>query len=291
MSVVISLSEARAETAPAPVAKVHGIGRIAFSSQDGETRLKDLYQHDPLRILFPHRAPDDIASAVFVTTSGGLVGGDVLEMTGHADVGACVQMTAQAAEKVYRSNGADCHIDVDLGAGEGAWLEWLPQETIAFDGARMVRRTRADVAPGGSMLAGEFLVLGRTAMGEKVQSGLICDEWEIRRDGRLVWADALRLDGDIAETVSHPGGLAGATAMATVVYVADDAPEKVELARELLEANQDVRVGVTAVNGILVVRFLGTDGFTLRATFGDFWAAFRHEVQGLPNQLPRIWHI
>lgn len=292
MSVVISLSEARAERAPKPSTIVHGVGEVAYGGGQDGARLKFLYQRDPLRILFPRPAPNDLPLAVFVTTSGGLVGGDRLELTGRAEAGTAVQMTAQAAEKVYRSTGADCRIDVTLTCDDGGWLEWLPQETIVFDGARLVRRTHADVAAGGRLLAGEFLVFGRAAMGESFDTGLLRDEWELRRDGRLVWADAFCLDGDIPATLAHPAGLAGATAVATVIYVGDDAPGALDLARRLLAVvGEAVRVGASIVNGVLVARFLSADGFALRAAFGAFWAAFRNELTNLPAKLPRIWHI
>jgi len=137
-----------------------------------------------------------------------------------------------------------------------------------------------------------MLVLGRGAMGETVHSGLVCDDWEVRRDGRLTWADALRLDGDIADTVDHPAGLGHARAVATVVYVADDAGDYLETARRLLEdAGEGVRTGATLVNGLLLVRLMATDPYPLRNAFGDFWAGFRHAAAGLPRALPRLWQI
>lgn len=291
MSVAISLSDVVAQDRPKPL-DVHGIGRVGFVQKDGATRLADLYQHDPIRVLFPTPPRYEIQSAVFVTTSGGLVGGDVLELTAQVSENAAVQLTAQAAEKVYRSTGADCKIDVTLSVDTGAWMEWLPQETIAFEGARLWRRTRADVASGGRLLAGEFLVLGRTAMGETVRSGMLRDDWDVFRDGRLVWADALCLEGAIDDIVEHPAGLDGATAVATAVYVADDCSDFLSTARDLLSAApKGVRTGATVVNGILVVRVMGADALAVRRVYGDFWAGFRNAAADLPAQLPRLWHI
>lgn len=293
MSVVISLSEDQTESTPKPSITVHGRGTVAFGvGSDGICRLKDLYQSDPVRVLFPTPPRGEIPSAVFVTTSGGLVGGDVIELAAKAEKDAVVQISAQAAEKIYRSAGADTQIDVSLEAETGAWLEWLPQETIVFDGARLRRTTHAEVATGGRLLAGEMLVLGRGAMGETVHSGLLRDDWEIRQAGRLIWTDALCLDGDIAATVDHPAGLGGARAVATVVYVADNAGDFLETARTLLENHSDnVKSGATVVNGLLIVRFLAPDPYPLRAAFGQFWAGFRHAAAELPTTLPRLWHI
>jgi len=258
----------------------------------GVTRLRDLYQSDPVRVLFPTPPRGEIPAAVFVTTSGGLVGGDVLELAARADEAATVLCYPQAAEKIYRSAGAACRIDVSLRARSGAWLEWLPRDTILFDGARLVRRTDAEIAPGGRLLAGEMTVLGRGARGETLCHGLLRDDWSIRRDGRLLWADCFCLDGAIARTIAHPAGLAGATALATAVYAADDAGEFLAAARGLLQsAPAAVRAGATVVNGVLVARFLAADPQPLRRAFAHFWAGFRRAAAGLPAMLPRLWHI
>jgi urease accessory protein len=287
MSAAISLSEPRlANTA-------HGAGQVIYGvDANGVTRLRDLYQSDPVRVLFPTPPRGEIPAAAFVTTSGGLVGGDVLELTAQADEDAAVLCYPQAAEKIYRSTGATCQIMVSLRAASGAWLEWLPQETIMFDGARLIRRTVAEITPGGRLLAGEMTVLGRAAMGETLCHGLLRDDWSVRRDGRLLWADSFCLDGDIADIVAHPAGLAGASALATAVYVADDAGEFLATARDLLDtAPASVRVGATLVNDILVVRFMAADSQSLRHAFGEFWAGFRQAAAGLPAALPRLWHI
>lgn len=276
-----------------PTVAVHGKGVVSYGvGPDGVCRLKDLYQSDPVRVLFPTPPRGEIPAAVFVTTSGGLLGGDLIELTATAEKDAIVQMTAQAAEKIYRSAGPDTRIEVTLEAEAGAWLEWLPQETIVFDKARLRRKTRAEVATGAKLLAGEILVLGRGAMGETVSAGLVRDDWEVHMDGRLTWADAFCLDGDIAAIVNHPAGLDQARAVATVVFVSEDAGDYLVTARELLEAAPEgVRTGATLVNGVLVVRFLSTDPHPLRNAFGDFWAGFRHAAAGLPAVLPRLWYI
>jgi urease accessory protein len=274
-------------------AKVAGAAEVTFARKSGATRLLHLYQRDPLRVLFP--APEDpsVPLAVLVTTSGGLVGGDRLAIAATVDDGAAAVMTSQAAEKVYRSTGSDCRVDVDLTVGAGARLEWLPHESILFEGARLRRRIAADVAESGRLLAGEILVLGRTARDERLTYGLARDAWEISRGGRRVWADALHLEGDLARAISDPAGLAGAVACATFVYAADDAAERVELARGLLPANDDggLRSGATVVNGVLVARWLARDAFALRAAFAAFWVAFRRRAGGGAGGLPRLWSM
>ncbi len=267
--------------------RAHGAAGIGFASRDGATRLAGLYQRDPLRVLFPHPAAGDITSAVLVTTSGGLTGGDRLDIRVGAGSGSAGMVLGQAAEKLYRSAGGDTVIDVVLSIDDDAWLEWLPQETILFDGARLRRKTRINLAPGARLMAAEFLVFGRRAYGETLSTGLIRDGWEVYRDGKLAWADALHLEGDLAEVLDHPACFDGARACATLVWSGE---EQTELARELLDET-GVRCAATSVNGLTIVRWLGPDAAALRWSFGNFWAAFRAAVAGLPGRLPRLWEV
>jgi urease accessory protein len=270
----------------------HGAARIVFRHDGAKTRLADLYHHDPLRVVFPNPAPGEPVSAVLVTTSGGLVGGDRLDIAATVEAGAAAMVMAQAAEKVYRSAGADSRIGVDLAAGADAWLEYLPQETILFENSRLRRRTEIDADTTARVLAGELLVFGRIARGERMSGGLIRDSWQVRRGGRLVWADALHMADDIAGILAQPAGFDGAVACATVVYVAGDAPDLLAFSRERLGADGDgLRAGATVVNGVLVARWIGRDAFTLRRAFGNFWMAFRQRAAGLPAALPRLWHM
>jgi urease accessory protein len=91
---------------------------------------------------------------------------------------------------------------LELGADAG--LAWLPQETILFDGARLDRRLQAAIAPDARLLIAEMTVLGRTAMGETFSAGALIDHWRVRRDGRLVFAEALRLEGAVEALLAAP---------------------------------------------------------------------------------------
>lgn len=270
---------------------VFGQAAIAFARRDGATRLDTLYHHDPLRWLLPVPRSGDPPTAVLATTSGGLVGGDRLEVAAAAGPGAGALVTTQAAEKIYRSIGADCRIDTRVRVGSGAWLEWMPQEAIVFDGARLRRSTRLDVAADGRALAGEMLVFGRTAHGERLTRGLIRDAWEVAVDGRLIWADALHLDGNLAEPLDHPAGFGGAAAFATLLLVAPDAPTLVSAARGLVGAVDGVRMGATALDGLLILRVLGAPAHHVRGAYARLWGGLRAAAAGLPERLPRLWEV
>jgi urease accessory protein len=271
-----------------------GRAEVAFEQRSGETRLAHLYQSDPLRVLFPAPGPGEPLTGSLVTTSGGLVGGDSLAVAMRAGSGTSSRVVGQAAEKVYRSAGHDVRIDVELEVADGAWHEWLPQETIVFDAARLRRKTSADVSPQGRLLAGEIVVLGRTAMGERVRDGLVRDAWEVRSSGRLIWSDAFHLDGDFSRYLHARAGLDGAIAFASTVYVGSDAADLLPLARELLSdltVDEDLRRGATCTCGVLVVRWIDREAARLRDAYGEFWSGFRREIAELPAVMPRLWAI
>lgn len=273
---------------------VEGSAAVRFRARGDTTELAHLYQSDPLRILFPRSEPHEPATGVLVTTSGGLVGGDRLDVAVTSEAGAAGRVLGQAAEKIYRSAGDESHITVRLEVEQDGWLEWLPQETIVFENARFRRLTVADVAPGARLLAGEIVVFGRTAMGEQVTGGLVREAWDVYRDGRLVWADAVHIDETLKATLDAPFGFDGAVAFASLVYVGDDAAERLATARELLAGlcgDSNLRAGATHLGDVLVVRWLGRDTRRLREAYGGFWAAFRHSVGGYPQTMPRLWDI
>lgn len=262
--------------------RASGESRVAFELREGRTRLSDLYQRDPCRVLFPVPEPGDPPQAVMITTSGGVTGGDSLRMSVEVGPRAEAVATTQAAEKIYRAakGGGHCAIDVDVRVAEGAMLEWLPQETIVFEGARMKRRTVAEVVEGGALLACEMVVLGRGASGERFTSGLLLDSWSVRRPGRLVWTDTLRVEGE----TPTGAGFGAANALATVIGVWDEPQPHVERARALLEASDGVRAGVTLVNGVMAARLLGDATAVRQATIG-----FLTDFRG--RRLPRVWHV
>ncbi len=263
-----------------------GRAEIAWSAGDGATRLRHLYERNPCRVFFPGTA--DLATAVVLTTSGGLTGGDRVGLDIAVRQGARSVVTTQAAEKIYRSTGDLCTIDVRVAAEDGTWLEWMPQETILFDGARLRRATTIRTAGDARVMAGEILVFGRLAGGEVFRNGALRDAWTVERDGKRVWMEALRFGTPESNLLDRPAGMDGARSLATAIYVADDAPERIETARALLGGSH-CRCGVTCVNGVLVARFLARDPQALRAEYTRFWTGFRRAVAGLPARAPRVW--
>jgi urease accessory protein len=296
MSVPVSPSEQHFATCVAFTEGKNACGRGAVSfiaDAAGVTRLKGLRQDAPMRVLLPIAPRNEPAEAAFTNTGGGLVGGDAVEMAVSVGAGAAVLAYAQAAEKVYRSVDVGCSVEVRAVVEDDGWLEWLPQETILFDQSRLHRRTVLDVAVNGRALCGEILVFGREAHGETYQRGSAHELWEVRRQGRLIWGDALRLDGAVRTALDHPAGFAGASVCATLVAVLPEADVS-EAAVELLRAvpqHDAVRRGFTLVNGVLVGRWLAADGEALRKDYGRVWRRARQSFGGWQDRLPRLWSM
>jgi urease accessory protein len=292
MSAATSRYEAAPATRPvdaSPLQRGDGAVEIGFVRYGSRTSLARLYHRTPGRALFPHTEPGEPALALLLTTSGGLTGGDRLTIAIEAAAGTAATATTATAEKIYRSLGHDCAVGVTLDVGEGAWLEYLPQETILFDAARLRRGLTARVAASGRLLAADMTVFGRIARGERFATGFLDERRRVEIGGRLAWIDAARLDGDIADAIDHPAGFGGAAAFATVIYIGADAERHLTLARDLTEA-ATCRAAVTLVNGILLARFIGEPG-AVRAGLWHYVAGLRHAAAGLPARLPRVWRI
>lgn len=244
--------------------RTDGVARLKVERISGESVAMEVDEQGPLRLRFPRVRASDALEAVIVNTGGGVVGGDRLTFEIEANERASVAVTSQAAEKLYRSSGANASISVHLTAGKNAALLWLPQESILFDRARVVRSIDADLAATASVTICESVVFGRTAMGERVASGLLRDRWRIRREGKLVFADALTLDGSVAKILDGPAVARGAVAMATLVHCAPDAESKIDAIRATFE-REEVEAGASAFGGLLVARFVAPGALELRA--------------------------
>jgi urease accessory protein len=257
-------------------------GAVAFEVRavDGVSRRGELAESGSLRVRFPS---SDVAglSAVFVNTAGGVAGGDRFDVAVTAHAASRITLTTAAAEKVYRSNGPESRLSIALTVEDGAHLAWLPQETILFDQARVARAIDVALSGEASLLLCEMVVFGRTAMGERMGQGSLIDRWRVRRDGRLIFAENLRLAGDIAARLDRPAIGRGAGAIATVLVVPGD-EALVTRAREAA-AHLAAEVGVSAWNGFAMVRFCAQDAARLRR---DLVALLGHLA---PGALPRIW--
>lgn len=260
--------------------RAQGAVRFDVKLADGVTRRGVLHESGSLRVRFPSPEGEGL-SGVFVNTAGGIAGGDRFDIDIAAAEGARLTLTTAAAEKVYRAAGPAAKLNIALKAGAGAHLSWLPQETILFDRARISRRIDIDLAADASLLLCEIVVFGRAAMGEKMLHGEFIDRWRLRRGGRLVFAETIRLDGDIGAKLSQPAIAKGGVAIGTALIVPGDEAlvERIREASETLSGE----VGISAWNGFAMARFCAQDATRLRA---DMMSVLGR-ASGMP--LPRLW--
>jgi urease accessory protein len=256
-------------------------GAVAFDVGlvEGVTRRRSLHESGSLRVRFPSPEGEGL-SGVFVNTAGGVAGGDRFDIAVAAGEGARLTLTTAAAEKVYRTPGAPAELNISLKVATGAHLTWLPQETILFDQARVLRRIDIELAEEASLLLCEIVVFGRAAMGERMLHGSFVDRWRVRRGGRLVFAETVRLEGEIGEKLARGAIAKGGVAIATALIVPGD-EALVERIRE--NAAFGGEVGLSAWNGFAMARFCAQDAARLRA---DMMAVLGR-ASGSP--LPRLW--
>lgn len=268
--------------------RAHGRVRIAARLRAGKPVLAELHQRGSARALFPHERSGELA-AVLLNTAGGVTGGDRFACEAQTADGTALTLTTQAAERAYRAQpGEVARIDTRLVLGAASRIDWLPQETILFDGAALERSLTVDMAADARLLAVEAVILGRRAMGEQVLCAHLIDRWRIRRAGRLVYADTLRLSGPVAAIAAGPAAFGPNRVAATVVYVCPDAADRVSAARAFLSEAEDtsgVEAAASVRDGVLVARLLAPDAHRLRRVLVGLLSGLR----GAP--LPRVWTI
>ena len=259
--------------------RARGAVRFDVHARDGVTRRGALHESGSLRVRFPSPEGEGL-SGVFVNTAGGVAGGDRFDIEISAADRSRLTLTTAAAEKAYRATGPAAQLNIALKVGAGAHLSWMPQETILFDRARVQRRFDIDLDEAASLLLCEIVVFGRTAMGERMEQGEFVDHWRLRRGGKLVFAETVRLDGNIGAKLARSAVTKGAAAIGTALIVPGD-EALVERIREASDSFAG-EVGISAWNGFAMARFCAQDASRLR---GDMMAVLARTGAALP----RLW--
>ncbi|HYD61818.1 MAG TPA: urease accessory protein UreD [Noviherbaspirillum sp.] len=262
--------------------------------RDGETtRLVERSHHGPLRVQKPlYPEGSDVCHAIVVHPPGGVVGGDQLDI--HACIGARAGafITTPGAAKWYKANGQVSQQSVRLSVGDGAVLEWLPQETIFFDAADVRLDATIELGKDASYIGCEILCFGRTASGESFSKGRIGQSTSIRRDGRLVWFEQGELTAD-STAMSSPLGLAGRTVCATLIGVGRPVPNgAITAIRETCSTGLAASelFGVTQMKSVVVVRYLGDSSEAAKRLMTQAWRTLRPLLAGREAVVPRIWN-
>ena len=252
-----------------------------FARAGDRTEPRKLFETGGLRWRFPRSTSP--CEAVIVNTGGGVAGGDSYRIALALDEGAAVEATTAAAEKIYRSDGPPARVATALVARAARPHLWLPQETILFDGARLDRTLAIDIAADADLIAVETLVFGRLAMGETPHRRAVSDSWRLRRGGRLVFADATRLD-HAGASLDRPACGAGARAVATLVAAAPEVEARLPDLRAALDGHgAEVEAGASAFDGLIVSRLVSASPSRLRE------AAIAAILALSGRQPPRLW--
>lgn len=276
---------------PAEEAGWSGAIDLVFAPRAGVTALVHRAHRGPLYIqqpFYPEGAPCHVC---LLHPPGGIVAGDTLAVTLAARAGAHVVVTNPAATKCYRSSGAHAwqHQEIDVAAG--GCVEWLPQETIVFDGALVAASLSVRLAASARFIGWDVLGLGRVASGERFTRGSWSQVCEIYRDGVLVWRERAVHAGDDDALVAA-WGLGGARAVGVLVAIGpggDSCQEAVDGLRDRVVATGDTRFSVTARDGVLVCRCLASGVAPARACLTLAWGIVRWWLLGRAPCAPRIW--
>jgi urease accessory protein len=271
------------DTAPAPW---HASLRLRFARDGQVTRLVERRHSGPLRVqkaLYPEGGA--ICHAIVVHPPGGVVGGDTLAVEAAVGDGAHVLLTTPGAGKWYRANGRQSRQTVTLAAASDACLEWLPQETILYDGACVSLEHTVELAAGARYIGIEILCFGRRASGEAFNTGVLRQRSQIRRDGTLLWWEqgAMAAGSTAMKGVT---GLRGASVCATLIAVGPALPAPLIAQIRAL----DPALGASQLKQLFVARLLGDDSETARRVMLAAWQLLRPHLLGCPAPAPRSWH-
>ena len=249
-----------------------------------------LYQQGSARIRFPDMASGPL-QAVLLNTAGGLTGDDNILWSGSAADQSHLSISTAACEKIYRSHGPDAIQTTRLSVAHHARLEWLPQESILFNGACLKRTMDVQLAEQSEVLLVESLVFGRQAMNETIEQLRVRDHWRIFRGGKLLHAEALRLDMNDRDHARNPCILHHYSAISTILFVSNFNEEQLNLMADRVRSirackSDTVRLGASVLPSRLVVRVLAADSYQLRKFLIPCLELFNN---GRP--VPAVWKV
>ncbi len=226
----------------------------------------------------------EVCQHIIVHPPGGIAGGDRLDISAHAGENTWVQLTSPGAAKWYRAAGT-AHQKLHLRVEAGATLEWLPQETIVYSGARAELSTRIELAGDARLFYWDMVALGRPAAGERFADGHFQARLDVLRDGQPLWHERQRVTGGDG-LLDSPVGLDGQPVFATLIVTGGIDAELLERCRDLPSR---VRGDLTQLPGLIVARCLAHEALHARAWLIELWRLLRPALLGRTAVPPRIW--
>jgi urease accessory protein len=279
------------EPSPTPLKPWQANLAMQFARRDDGTILAASCHEGPLRIqkaLYPEGR--DICHAIVLHPPAGIAGGDELSIAVGVAAGAHALLTTPGAGKWYRSAGPWAAQALDFELADDAVLEWLPQETIVFDGARGRLASRVRLGSGARYLGWEVLCLGRRAAGETFDRGELLLQSRIEQRGKTLWLERGSLVGG-DPLLGSAVGLAGNSVCATLLAAGSEVDAGlVSACREAVPGEAGARHGLTVLPGLLIARYLGHSSEAARAWFSQLWHLLRPALLGREAIPPRIWN-
>lgn len=264
---------------------------LIYERVGDKTRVRSQMQA-PLKVQRPfYPEGENVCHSIILHTAGGIVGGDRLSQEIQLHPQANATITTAAAAKVYRSNGQVASQEIAIEIAPGACLEWLPQETILFNGAEFQQNLRVELAPGSHWCGWEIIRCGRTARGEKFLRGNWRSQTEIWQQGTPLWIDRQQLKA--SETIwNSPHGLAGCPVLGSLVYLGNPVSEAMRSRIwQLWEApSRRGEAGVTSTlaAGVLC-RYRGHSVSEVKQWLTQTRNELRSHILGRPPLSWRIW--
>jgi urease accessory protein len=262
---------------------------LGFARSGERTVLRENRHQGPLRVqkaLYPEG--EGVCQAIVLHPPSGIAGGDHLQITATVDRDAFAQLTTPGAGKWYRSGGGEASQTLALSLGPGAVLEWLPQESIVFDGALARMETRVSLAADSRFIGWDILCLGRAAAGERFVRGRFDLACRIDRNGQPLWRER----GGFAcsdPMLASPAGWNNATVCGTLLAAFPHSPEVLAACRAIAPADGAAHA-LTALPGLIVARYLGDSSEAARLWFAELWKILRPACCDRPAIIPRIWN-
>ena len=262
---------------------------LEYTLQGGRTTLSRREHSGPLvvqKALYPEG--DAVCHSIVVHPPGGIAGGDSLklELRLHEDTAAL--LTTPGAGKWYRSTGPKASLVQHFDIGRGAALEWLPQPAIVFDAARAETRTEIRLREEALYMGWDMSCMGRTASGERFQTGELRQRTEVWQQGRRLWSEYARLAGDDPMLASK-AGLAGCSVSATLIAAGKDIPKDLLEQCRGIAPEAEARAGITVLPRVLLARYLGHSSEAAMHYFIALWTLLRPALTGRSAVPPRIW--
>jgi urease accessory protein len=261
---------------------------LAFAQRDSRTVLSKKQHIGPLVVQKPFYPEGGLCHVYIIHPPGGVVGGDTLaiNVTGHSESKALI--TTPAANKFYRSGGPVAQLKQTITVEDNACLEWLPQETILFNGCAVHATTRIQLGDNSRFIGWEITCLGRPASSEAFTNGLFRQRFELYQHNNPLFVERALLQGG-DPILEAPWGLQSNTVTGTMLAYPADAT-MLELARNAIPNQTDALASSTLINQVMVCRYLGHHGEQAKNLFTAAWSAIRPACMQREACVPRIWY-